>query len=330
MFSPSTFDVTLGIDDTIVFDQNGTISNPYNRYNGAPENYGYTPEYTLGYLHWMLDGVGYDVDYVDMLAKYGASTFHAGINSAVVVGGVVTNYMDNGIAGTTGSDVIYDGSGDNIIDADAGDDFVLVGSGNDAVAGGSGNDEIYTAGGNDIVDGGSGDDQIFLWDGDDQAAGGRDNDEIFGEAGNDRLWGQQGHDYLEGGLGNDILRGGGGRDELVGGEGDDTLIGNGGHDTLAGNEGMDTLTGGGGRDTFVFSLGDDNDTITDFDSSKDTIDLDSDLFNVSNPNTLGLSDVQNIASQVGNDVVIDFGNGDTLTLEDFQLNTLDSNDFSFF
>lgn len=330
MFSPSTFDTNLGIDDTIVFDENGTISNPYNRYNGAPENYGYTPEYTLGYLHWMLDGAGYDVDFNDMMVRYGSSTFHAGMNSAVSQGGTVTYYIDNGIEGTSGSDVIYDGSGNNIIDAGGGDDLVLVGAGNDAVAGGAGNDEIYTAGGDDIVIGEDGDDEIFLWDGNDKARGGRDDDSIYGEAGNDKLWGEHGHDYLDGGMGNDLLRGGGGHDTLIGGEGNDKLFGNGGKDILAGNEGNDILAGGNGRDTFIFSLGDDQDTIKDFNSARDTIELDADLFGASNPNTLGLSDVQNLATQVGNDVVIDFGNGDTLTLEDVQINTLDANDFAFF
>ena len=47
MFNPSTFDTTGMLDDIIVFDANGTISNPYNRYGGQPENYGFTPEWML-------------------------------------------------------------------------------------------------------------------------------------------------------------------------------------------------------------------------------------------------------------------------------------------
>lgn len=329
MFSPSTFDTNLGIDDTIVYDQSGTISNPYNRFNGAPENYGYTPDITLGYIASVLDSVGYDINFTDMWATYGGSTYHAGMNSAVSSGGTTTYYNNNGILGTAQSDVILDVSGDNIIDAGGGNDLIVVGGGNDAVAGRDGNDEIYTAGGNDIVDAGAGNDTVYLWDGNDLARGGANNDSLYGEAGNDKLWGQQGRDYLDGGAGNDVLRGGGGRDQLFGGDGNDKLIGGGGHDILAGGDGVDILRGGGGRDTFMFSVGDDQDTIQDFDNTRDTIELDASFFNL-DPNDVTFSDVSNIASQVGSDTVLDFGNGDTLTLENVQVSTLAFDDFGFF
>ncbi len=323
MFSASTFDTQLGIDDTIVYDLNGTISNPYNRYNGAPENYGYTPQYTLGYIFSMLDGAGYDVDFNDMWAAYSVSVYHSGMNSAVSQGGTTTYYIDNGIAGTAGSDVIIDGSGNNIIDAGAGNDLVMVGVGNDAVAGGDGDDEIYTALGDDIVDAGAGDDAVFLWDGNDQAAGGTGNDTLFGEAGNDKLKGQQGADYIDGGAGNDVVKGGGGKDQLFGGDGNDKVKGGGGHDLIAGGDGVDILTGNGGRDTFAFNLGDDQDTIKDFDGTRDKIQLDDDL------GVTDFADVMGVAGQVGADVLIDFGNGDTLTLEDTLLASLEANDFVF-
>ncbi|MEO1324157.1 MAG: calcium-binding protein, partial [Pseudomonadota bacterium] len=174
-----------------------------------------------------------------------------------------------------------------------------------------------------------GNDTIFLWDGDDLARGGRDDDSIFGENGNDKLWGQQGHDYLDGGAGDDILKGGGGHDQLFGSDGNDTLKGGGGRDILAGGDGNDTLTGNNGRDTFIFSLGDDVDTITDFDVTRDTIELDADLLGLT-ASTATAADVLSVANQVGNDVVIDFGNGDSLILEDVQLTTLAADDFSFF
>lgn len=322
MFNANTFDTSLGIDDTIIYDLNGTID-ANGHFGGQPELYGYVPQITLGYIFDILDGSGHDIDASDLWATYNGSTYHNGINSAFSSGGVVTYYIDNGIQGTAGSDVILDISGDNIVDAGDGNDLVVVGIGDDAVAGGDGNDEIYTGWGNDIVDAGSGSDRVFLWNGDDLARGGRGADEIYGQDGNDKIWGQQGHDYLSGGAGNDKLVGGGGRDQLFGDDGNDVLKGGAGADTLSGGIGADILTGGRGKDTFIFDLSDGSDTITDFDPAKDKIELDLDL---------GLSsynDVLGVSAQVGNDVVIDFGNGDVLTLEDTQISSLTVDDFAF-
>ena len=66
---------------------------------------------------------------------------------------------------------------------------------------------------------------------------------------------------------------------LKGTIGADNLVGNDGADTIEGREGADTLTGGNRQDIFVFSSGDtgiieaEADTITDFVSGNDLIDL---------------------------------------------------------
>lgn len=347
MFNASTFDVSRGLDRTMVFDSNGVISTPFVSVN--PTASGYTPYNVMANIAGNLDGAGYDVDFNDMLATYGNAIFHVGFNvtSTYNPGGgapsVTTYYIDNGITGTSGMDFIFDAVGNNIIDAGAGDDFVAVGGGDDAVSGGEGNDTIYTAMGNDIVDGGEGNDVVFLYDGNDFAKGGKGNDELYGEAGNDKLWGQQGKDYLDGGLGNDklyggggkdqlfgdegndVLKGGGGNDQLYGGEGNDKLFGGNGNDLISGGTGKDKLTGNSGEDNFIYNLGDDNDTITDFDLSDDTVSLDSG-FGFSNFTDLMNS---NVVTQVGNDVVFDFGNGDTLTLLNTVLNNLAVDDFAF-
>lgn len=57
-----------------------------------------------------------------------------------------------------------------------------------------------------------------------------------------------------------------GDDVLDGGAGNDMLFGGGGNDTLAGGTGDDTLTGDSGNDTFIYTAGDGNDTISDFNS----------------------------------------------------------------
>ncbi len=90
------------------------------------------------------------------------------------------------------------------------------------------------------------------------------DDTLRGEGGDDMIFGGEGDDRLEGGAGDDLLMGGEGDDVLIGGEGDDLLIG---------GEGDDTLTGGGGADIFVFGEDSGNDTITDFDTTQDKINL---------------------------------------------------------
>ena len=105
---------------------------------------------------------------------------------------------------------------------------------------------------------------------------------LSGLGGNDTLNGNGGNDTLLGGAGSDILNGGAGNDTLQGDAGVDTLRGDDGNDRLIGGAGFDTLTGGLGADTFVFGstaeIGNGTnagtrDTITDFVSGVDKIDV---------------------------------------------------------
>jgi Ca2+-binding RTX toxin-like protein len=70
--------------------------------------------------------------------------------------------------------------------------------------------------------------------------------------------------YVNAGAGNDTITGSTVADFLVGGVG---------ADTLNGGQGMDSLLGGGGADLFVFTDTPGNDTIVDFASGTDKIDL---------------------------------------------------------
>jgi len=92
---------------------------------------------------------------------------------------------------------------------------------------------------------------------------------------------------------------------LVGTAGNDLLIAGTG---LAGN---DTLTGGRGNDTFVFAPGMGNDTITDFSRAKGN----RDIIDLSAFNFASFTDVLNRAVVNGADTVFNFGNGDTLTVQ---------------
>ena len=88
------------------------------------------------------------------------------------------------------------------------------------------------------------------------------------------LRGGAGSNTLTGSLGNDTLDGSAGGDFLSAGAGDDSIFGDVGDDTLSGGVGADLMNGGIGSDNFIFgsalSNGDD-DMITDFNVSEDSI-----------------------------------------------------------
>lgn len=108
-----------------------------------------------------------------------------------------------------------------------------------------------------------------------------------GNSGNDGFQGGSQADTLSGNAGNDTLAGGGGTDTISGGDGNDTVLGDAGNDAIdagkgndviAGGTGADSLTGGDDADAFVFAAAGDSlvsgyDTITDFASGTDVIDL---------------------------------------------------------
>lgn len=108
-------------------------------------------------------------------------------------------------------------------------------------------------------------------------------------------------------------------DELATQGGKDKLLGRGGSDALSGGLGKDMLTGGKGNDTFVFAEGFGKDAITDFDAlggagAQDLIDaVYADIISISNS---------------GKNTVIDFGEGDVLTLLNVKKSDVDETDFA--
>ena len=143
---------------------------------------------------------------------------------------------------------------------------------------------------------------------------------IVGGSGNDSLTGGSGHDTIYGGDGHDILKG---ENTPKAGFGNDYIDGGAGHDFIDGGRGADTLVGGTGADTFYYVKNSGHDTILDFRTGNDRIDLRD--FNA----VTSFSDIS--ASQDGNNVVIDFSahGGGTITLQDFDLDDLSENHFIF-
>lgn len=219
-----------------------------------------------------------------------------------------------------GADVVVSGGGDDRILGEAGDDRIASGDGNDSVWGGEGADTITEATGSnylrgdegaDSIAGGSGFDDIngnmgadtlHGNDGDDWVVGGRDDDVLYGDAGFDVVYGN---------LGNDTVSGGAGADWVRGGQGDDLVLGGPGDDLLWGDRGNDTLSGGSGADVFHSFAGAGIDRITDFSYAEgDRLVLD--------------GGPSRTISQVGNDVVVDMGNGDQVILAGVSLSSLGS------
>jgi Ca2+-binding RTX toxin-like protein len=180
---------------------------------------------------------------------------------------------------------------------------VVTGDGNDRITGNNFGNKIYGMRGNDTMAGGTGADTLDGGQGNDSMLGGDGNDLAQAGIGNDVLWGQAGNDTLFGEAGNDTLLGGDGIDRLSGGAD---------ADRIDGGTGADVLSGELGADLFVFNRGYGGDRVADFQDNMDTIVLDDALWG--NAALTVASVVTQFARVVSGSVVLDFGNGDVLTL----------------
>lgn len=212
----------------------------------------------------------------------GDDRVHGGGGNDLVTGhdGNDMLYGDDGndhVIGMNGNDLVMGGRGNDIVWGQDGNDTMRGHVGNDSLRGGAGRDTMHGDDGNDEMLGGTGRDKLYGGLGDDFMSGNEDNDTVFGDDGDDRIEGSSGNDLLDGGNGNDRVMGGSGHDVVQGAAGSDVLGGGDGNDTLHGGVGNDTLTGGAGEDVFVFvphsSPGVQSDTITDFQTGVDVIDL---------------------------------------------------------
>ena len=147
----------------------------------------------------------------------------------------------------------------------------------------------------------------------DNFTGGDKKDVYNGLAGQDAIFGMGGNDKLKGGDDND---------GIVGGEGNDKIWGDAGFDIITGGAGKDTLWGGTETDAFIFTvggqfgagLGSDTDIIKDIDTEGD--DMDDIQIMALDGSIDSFADILALAKQNGDDVKIDFGNGDILILAD--------------
>jgi Ca2+-binding RTX toxin-like protein len=105
----------------------------------------------------------------DMAQSWALESFHNNALAYSQIGDLFAEPMcafygngDDEVEGSSLSDFIYAGAGDNIVRAGGGDDLVITGNGNDMVFGGAGNDRIESRGGNDVIDAGEGDDRVEI------------------------------------------------------------------------------------------------------------------------------------------------------------------------
>ena len=171
-------------------------------------------------------------------------------DTVIFNGGALTeNVLFNGGAG---ADTITTGSGADTINANGGNDTVAAGAGADGVDGGEGNDTIRGELGGDLINGNTGDDLLY-------------GDFAVGDAGYAAYFAANtGAGAVEGAV----------DDTIVGGIGNDIIVGGLGGDTLSGGDGVDTFRYQNVNDSRIFPGAVDNrDTITDFTSGTDKIDL---------------------------------------------------------
>jgi Ca2+-binding RTX toxin-like protein len=105
----------------------------------------------------------------DMAGHYALEDFHDNALAYSQLGDLFAEplcafygWEDDVVEGSSLSDIIYAGDGDNHVNAGAGNDFVIAGNGNDVIVAGAGDDEVRAGSGFDEIDAGSGDDRVVL------------------------------------------------------------------------------------------------------------------------------------------------------------------------
>jgi Tol biopolymer transport system component len=185
----------------------------------------------------------------------------ADLRGGATIGGVLVdtyNSIENLIGGSAGDVLIGTDPDNNILDGGAGSDVLYGLDGNDTLIGGT-----AAVGSYNQLWGGAGNDTASY-----AGTGGKVYASIEGSSA-----------YVDSGGGYVITDAYNSIENLTGGSGNDTLIGDAGANRLQGGAGSDQLYGRGGADTFVYgaysdsTVGGGYDTIADFQSGIDTLDL---------------------------------------------------------
>ena len=265
----------------------------------------------------MIGGLGDDTYYVDNagdvvteLASGGHDLVYSSISYTLpnfVEDVTLTGTADIDATGNTQSNIINGNSGANTLD------------------GGIGNDALYGAGGDDTLIGGGGADHLDGGTGADSMSGGVGNDSYVVDNSGDVITENlhEGTDTVDSSVSYTLtanvenlnLTAGAGDINGTGNASLNTIVGNEGANVIAGGLGNDTLTGGLGDDTFVFDTAlnknSNVDTITDFTTSDDTIDLSHSIFTALATGALSASafHVGTAATTTSQHIIYDPGTG---------------------
>lgn len=262
------------------------------------------------------------------------------------------NGANNIINGSLFNDLIRGRDGDDELNGSDGVDTLLGQNGSDTLSGGNGNDTLNGGGGVDRLIGGAGNDLYSIDDSNDivtEQAGGGGSDRVnafadfvnpleveflvgkfaaigltlTGNAQVNRITGANkinSPDTISGEGGNDKLVGLVGNDVINGGAGNDRIFGNSGADVINGEAGNDVVSGQQGADTFVFDALPGRDTITDFNTTEDQVNLVAHGF-------ADFAAVQAATTDVNGSAIIDLGGGNQVRLLGVLEANLSSDDF---
>ena len=265
-----------------------------------------------------MDG-GIGVDTIYYRAQSVNVNFETGIGSDGANGDTYIN-IENA-RGTIYDDYFTGKDGvNNLLNGNDGNDTFYTSTGENFYYGGRGLDKVDYSGSSSAVD-------IRLYNnngygGDAQGDSYNGIENLVGSNFDDRLRGNLAENTLEGGDGNDYLHGYSGRDTIIGGASNDVLVG---------GLGDDNLWGGENRDTFIFADGDGNDIIHDFSGGKNGGDRD--RIDLSDFDIISWQDLRYGGNQgmreVERGTEIYNSQGDTILLEDVDIDDLGSGDFIF-
>lgn len=207
--------------------------------------------------------------------------------------------------------------------------FLTGTSRNETLLGGAGNDTLDGRGGTDTLKGGAGNDTYYVPNSmakvvenanegvdtviakGNYVLGANLENLVVSDAGTNG-WSGTGNE-----LGN-VITGNGGYNVLEGKAGADTISGGAGNDTIVGGTGNDVLIGGAGKDQFRFAPGDGDDIVRDF-TAGDQIDI----------YAYTKAGMAATMQDTGSNVVLNFSNGDSITLMGVEPSILKSAYFGF-
>jgi Ca2+-binding RTX toxin-like protein len=246
----------------------------------------------------LIGGAG--IDTASYANAGGAVSVNLTLGTASGADGSDTLASIENVTGSAFADTITGDANANVLNGGDGDDTLNGRLGNDTLNGGNGIDTASYANASGAV-------TVNLNTGNASGADGTDTLTLV-----ENVTGSQFADTITGDANANLLNAGDGNDTLLGGKGDDWLYGGRANDTLTGNQGVDR---------YVIETNSGSDHVTDFAVGTDKV-----LFQA----VSGIDDFTDLMlTKVGNNTVITWGTGDSLTIDGIKPSLLHASDFEF-